>query len=87
MKEDTATPAPITAVSNALINKDANEALWRIAKLQLFNVRYMKPGTKDYTMAVSSLAKIIADIQKLTPKELSDKEELLAELEGWLNDQ
>ena len=75
---------PIAGLSNAITNKETDEAIWRTARLHLHNVRSMKPGTKDFTMAVTALGKLLIEIKKLSPKEIEDKDELLNELDSYL---
>lgn len=82
--EEKAQPAPLTAISNALIHEELGKALFATAKLMLHNIRYMEAGTKDYTIAVTNLGKLLIDMKKSEPKESVDKEAIMKEIEEWL---
>lgn len=82
---DAQAPAPLTAVESAISQKDTDNASWALLKLHLHNLRYMKAGTKDYTMALTAASRLVIDIKRSQPISDSNKEQLLEEVMRYMN--
>ena len=87
-KEPLFKPLPETPDGTRLLasleRNELDKALIQTAQLMVSNLKHCDPGSKEYIAAISNLGKLLIEIKKLQPKDSTNKDEALAQIEAWL---
>jgi hypothetical protein len=74
----------LTRLSSSLERDDLDKSLMLTAQVMVGNLKHCVPGTKEYIAAIANLGKLLIEIKKIQPKDSTNKDEALAQIEAWL---